>query len=1016
MNKSICKSIFLLIIPGLLLSRNITATSMAKLSPDLQALVAEASPENAHLTKVRYSRAQTVSGPLRETLYPVTIRSKEIDQVKAAGIQTNSDYEGWSTARVTYAQLLQLSEMGAVSSVFQGDLYYPATDIALGESGADLVHDAYLNNVAYDGTDVIILIIDTGIDWSHLDFRDSETPTTSRILYLWDQTLTKTGSEGTPEDRDGTNFSGLNYGVEYTQAHIEDEIDGSAAGFVRETETHSHGTLVAGAAAGNGASLSNKKYKGMAPKADLVIVKSGNGSFSDNYLKDALTYAQKIAGTTGKPVVVNMSLGTQNNAHDGTSTLDEAVDAFTSSGNGRVAVVAAGNDGNELMHVTGSVANSTTGDITFTVPSFSPNSGSGNDYFIFELWWNDNGSISATMESPDGFSYTRVADAEGTNNTDDGTITIINKTDPDHSNGDRRTYIEVFDGVTNVGPEVGTWTLSLTNSSGTNMTYHAWLISSSMSATLTGADSTYTIASPGTASSAITVAGHTSRWKWTSSAGSNYGFSGPNLSDDIAYFSSIGPTRDGSQKPDISASGRGVFAATSTSYTPIAAYEIVTDKYHLTQGTSISSPLVAGAVALMLDYNASLTAAQVKSLLTSNAKSDLYTGSVPNTEWGYGKLNIFESMAKAISSSAMVDQDIYSYDAWSGGTATNRVSGIKDAVKFTPTKAGDVTGVFFHPSSTVPGSGSFSFEIWSDNSGLPSAKLGSTVSVSATDVGVYSWNYVSLVAAGVSVSASTNYHIVIDNTTGSTYSLRLEYGTGTIDNRSSYWNGAVWTAYTDRDWRIRPVVSTNEETLDSSLPVELTFFNASSSKGKIVLKWATESETENLGFRVDRRLHGDYDWETISDPSKNPEMTGQGSSTFRTDYSYWDKTAKPGQKYDYRLSDIPYSAVYKANSIILEDIELLIEKFVLYENFPNPFNPSTHIAYEIAAAGDVHITINDIQGREIKSWTATAQEAGYHEAIWNGLNIDGKPVSAGVYLLRVQAGHDIQSRKMLLLK
>ncbi len=1013
MTNPLSKITLLIILPGLLFAKSISAISMNRLSPDLQALVAEVNPENAHLTEVRFSRAQTVEGPLRETLYPVTIRSTDMEQVKAAGIRTNSDYEGWSTARVTYDQLLLLSEISSVSSVYQGDIYYPATDIAIGESGADLVHDAYLNDIAYDGTDVIILIIDTGIDWSHLDFRDPDTPTTSRIKYLWDQTLTKTGSEETPQDRDGTNFSGLNYGVEYTQAHIEDEIDGSAAGFVRETDTHSHGTLVAGAAAGNGASLSNKKYKGMAPDADLVIVKSGNGSFNETYLKDALTYAQKIASTTGQPVVVNMSLGSQNNAHDGTSTLEEAVNTFTASGNGRVAVVAAGNDGNEEMHVSGTVANSATEDITFTVPSFTANSGSSNDYFIFELWWNDNGSISATMESPNSYTYTRAADAEGTSNTDDGTITIINKTDSDHSNGDRRTYIEIFDGVENVGPEAGTWTLSLTNGSGSSMTYHAWLVSSTMSATLTGADSTYTIASPGTASSAITVAGHTSRWRWYASNSNTYGFDSPYLLDDIAYFSSIGPTRDGSQKPDLSASGRGVFAATSTSYTPITGYEIITDKYHLTQGTSISSPLVTGAVALMLDYDASLTAAQAKSLLTSNATSDSFTGSVPNSVWGYGKLNIFEAMAKSIASGATVNLDLYKYDSNGSLGLVGVGANVYEAVQFSPSTGGDVSGAWIHPYETIPASGNLAFEIWSDASGLPSAKLGSTVNVDVTDLGKSTWNYIGMKGAGVSVSSGTDYHLVVDNTSGGTYHILKE--TSSVDGKSSVNTGSGWVARSD-DLLLRVMVATDEETLDASLPVVLAFFNASTYKGQLVLKWATESELENQGFRIDRRESGEETWKMIGDFTKHPELEGQGSTSSRTDYKFIDKYAKPGVTYDYRLTDIPYSPTYKSNAIILEDVQLQIKKFILHENYPNPFNPSTRIAYELPSNTDVQMRIVDVRGRLVQSWTFQEQEAGYHETVWAGTDQNGKKVSAGLYMLTVQSGSHTENRKMLFLK
>ncbi len=247
----------------------------------------------------------------------------------------------------------ELANKVYVSFIYPGETLYPTNDIGGTLIGADLVKNGYINSTTYDGTDVIVLIIDTGIDWSHADFQKSGSPNTSRILYIWDQTLTAGAGEDTPEDRDGTNFSWLNYGVEYTQANINDEIDGSATEFVREEDTNGHGTHVAGSAAGNGSSLTTNKYEGIASKADIVFVKAGNGSFPTTNTVDALEYAQKISDTEGKPVVVNMSLGGHANAHDGTSELDIAVDNFTSSGSGRVAVISAGNEGSSAIHITG---------------------------------------------------------------------------------------------------------------------------------------------------------------------------------------------------------------------------------------------------------------------------------------------------------------------------------------------------------------------------------------------------------------------------------------------------------------------------------------------------------------------------------------------------------------------------------------------------------------------------------------------------------------------------------------
>jgi len=1014
MIKHLSKLLLIMSFPAFLFAETMSEASMEKLSPDLQALVIEKNLEYGFLTDNRNTQVQTVTGTQREVLYPVTFRSTDLEQVKAQGIKTNSDHPNWSTARVTFEQLIQLTQIRVVTAIFQGDMLYPLNDLAVSLSGADLVHDAYLNNIAYDGTDVIVLIIDTGIDWSHLDFRGTSDDTQSRILYIWDQTET-TGS-ATPQDRDGSNFSGLDYGVEYTNTQIENEIDGSPAGVVSTQDTNGHGTAVASAAAGNGASLASKKYSGMAPGADIVVVRAGVNSFTDGNVKDALTYAEKISATESKPVVVNLSLGNQSNAHDGTSTLAEAVDAFVASGNGRVAVVAAGNEGNESIHVTATVAASATGTVTITVPSFSNTSGASNDYFSLEMWWSNSADVTAVVKSPDNtFSYTRTADQTGTSSTTDGTIQLFNDTDSDHSSGDRRTFFQVHDGSDGVGPEIGDWSLEVTNNSASTMTYHAWLYASSMGATVMGGDTTYTISSPATASAAISVGAYTPRWRWYSTAG-GANFLGTDLSEDIAYFSSIGPTRGGDQKPDITAPGRGLYLATSKDYTPSPSKEIIADKYHLTEGSSGAAGVVTGGVALILDYDGTLSAATIKSRLTGNADSDTYTGSIPNAEWGYGKLNIFESLAKTISSSATVDHDVYAYDDWGANSATTRASGVKDAVKFTPTTAGDVTGAFFHTYTSVPSSGSFSIEIWSDNgSGLPSSKLGSTVSLSAADVGKYSWNYVSLVDANVSVLASTHYHLVIDNTTGSDYTILLE--NNSIDQRSSRDLGAGWGGpYTTLDWRIRPVVATNEEALDSSLPVELAFFHAANIKGKLLLKWATESEFENLGFSLDRRDDKANDWKTIAHYSTHPELEGQGSTTIRTDYMVWDKTAKPGIKYDYRLSDIPYSAVSKAIQIILEDVYLMIDTFELFSNYPNPFNPSTHIAYQLAKPGAVSIMITDIQGREIRSYHYVTMDAGYQETLWDGLDHSGKSVGAGVYFTMIQTGSETRTQKMLLLR
>ncbi len=88
----------------------------------------------------------------------------------------------------------------------------------------------------------------------------------------------------------------------------------------------------------------------------------------------------------------------------------------------------------------------------------------------------------------------------------------------------------------------------------------------------------------------------------------------------------------------------------------------------------------------------------------------------------------------------------------------------------------------------------------------------------------------------------------------------------------------------------------------------------------------------------------------------------------------------------------------------------------LKQNFPNPFNPVTHIQYGLPEASDVKIIIYDIRGREIMTWTESGQKAGWHELIWNGHNKLREQVSSGLFICRMEAGNFVQTRKMIFMK
>ncbi|MCC6398558.1 MAG: S8 family serine peptidase, partial [Bacteroidetes bacterium] len=316
---------------------------------------------------------QAASGGIRlektaPALHEAIVYTSSPEAVRAAGFHVNSAFGDFVTVQVAEEDLGRLARITEVSYIDPGNTNKLCTEVSVPDIGAPLLHGGFINNTPYKGQGAIVVIFDSGIDWSHLDFRNPADPTQSRILAIWDQTLTASGAETPP--------SGFTYGVEYTQAHINDELDGSPTGFVRTRDINGHGSHVAGIAAGNGGTFSGK-YLGVAPQADILVVKGGDFSFSEARMIDALTYAQMKAGAFGKPVAVNFSVGGQVGPHDGTRPYEAAMASFTASA-GKVVVAAAGNDGNVNMHRSGTLPASGSQTFTFTVPAYTPTSGTDN--------------------------------------------------------------------------------------------------------------------------------------------------------------------------------------------------------------------------------------------------------------------------------------------------------------------------------------------------------------------------------------------------------------------------------------------------------------------------------------------------------------------------------------------------------------------------------------------------------------------------------------------------------------
>ncbi len=934
-----------------------------------------------------------------DTLYPVIIRSTDIQALRSTGIQINSVCKNFVTAHVTTSQVRQLSGLSLVTFLREARKRHPNNDVAAGLIGARSVQNGAIKNTKYTGKGVLICDIDTGIDWKHLDFRDPSDTTKSRIVYIWDQTLTAIGSE--------TSVKG--YGVLYTQAQINNELDGSPANFVRTADNDGHGTHVSGTLAGNGASMKpSYKYAGMAPDADIIMVET---DYYDSSIIDAMEWADSIAtNVLHEPLVVNCSFGTVLSAHDGTAD-DEIVVDDISAKPGRVFAISAGNSGLDYIHVSGTMNAHDSATISFTVPSYTASSGSGDDYTYIDTWMNGGTSVTGYIQSPNKKTVTAAPNNYSSNTSSDGYMEVDNYVSPNNHKLEIAGYILNYDN--SPSPRAGTWIMKLYNTSSAPVTYHGWfessLGSSQKTVNVTGGDNNYVVGSPGNAATAITAAAYTSRWYWKSIDGNTYSSTYNNSSDNIAAFSSAGPRVDNVQKPDIAAPGfwlvsafpNSSLSAVSSSNIP---YVTPDGKHQVMAGTSMASPCVAGSCALLFQYNPNLTAAQIKNAIISTATADASTGtSRPTPLWGYGKLDVFKALSLLASVTTSPGRTLLAYDQWTRSSTSNEffaASSEKYAVRITPSSNGTLSGVFFHPASSLKFSGSPNIEIWTNNSsGLPGNRIAGPFAVDASGILASSWNYYDLSTQIIPVSSGTDYHVVLYGSAGMNDTLSLLYDAGTIDGRTSMYSSGTWTQITTGDARIRAVV-TNANT---AISAPLASFTATAGTGAVLLQWTSSSETDVYAYRIQSMPPDSSHWITIG------SVYGHGTSSSAHSYSFTDSTVSGSGTYTYRLAEVDSigSVIYSTN---VQVIYSRPTQFAVFQNFPNPFTSTTTITYDIAEPNRTTVRIYDILGRLI---TTLADEVEAPKTYT--LTFNASKLAAGVYFYKVSSGGHTAVKKMILL-
>ncbi|MCA0388845.1 MAG: T9SS type A sorting domain-containing protein [Bacteroidetes bacterium] len=192
---------------------------------------------------------------------------------------------------------------------------------------------------------------------------------------------------------------------------------------------------------------------------------------------------------------------------------------------------------------------------------------------------------------------------------------------------------------------------------------------------------------------------------------------------------------------------------------------------------------------------------------------------------------------------------------------------------------------------------------------------------------------------------------------------------------------------------------------NATIPVEFTSFSASTNGNNVLLSWSTATEKNNQGFEVMRKS-GNGEYMSVG------YINGNGTTLNPHNYSFVDKNVPNGQN-SYRLRQIDFDGSYAFSSIVEVDVTAP-SQFGLAQNFPNPFNPSTTISFNLAVDSKVTLKVYNALGQEVSVLANATYGAGTHN-----LNFDASALTSGIYVYSIEAagvdGSNFKSTKKMIL-
>ena len=457
------------------------------------------------------------------------------------------------------------------------------------------------------GTGVLVAIIDSGIDYANLDFRNADG--TTRIYALWDQTI-----PGNPPE-------GYVQGTEYTQEKINEALQQEnrteRMKIVPSEDRSGHGTAVTGIAAGNGRGSKGARYQGVASESGILVVKLGTpreeGFPRTTELMQAIDYVVKKAQRAGRPVAINISFGNTYGSHTGTSLLERFIADIANLWKS-VICIGMGNEGASAGHTAGILKENTEERIPLAVQM-------KETAINVQIWKSYHDIVDISLISPAGVQIGPIPEVIGTQRFGVGdTESLLYYGEPSPFHVSQEIFIEFLPKDSYITP--GIWQFVLTPRKIVTGEYDLWLPSENV--LNRGTAFRYptergTLTIPSTSQRVISVGAYDS------------------LTFAYADFSGRGGL-EGESKPDLVAPGVDI-----TAPTPSGIYQTFT-------GTSFATPFVSGAAALMMEWgivrgnDPYLYGEKVKAYLRRGARPLPGFTEYPNPQVGYGALCLRDSL------------------------------------------------------------------------------------------------------------------------------------------------------------------------------------------------------------------------------------------------------------------------------------------------------------------------------------------------------------------------------------